>query len=189
MNEKAGPPSASELDWNLLVTSRVGGQRRLRRVLKGVVELRPTGFRNVLVGRVQDVERVLTAVAELLERSPQLDQCLGKILPIERTCAVDPARFEQILAAEASAFADRLAGRSFHVRLERRGHKGEIDTHVAEQELGKHLVELLAARGEAGRITFDDPDVVLAVELVGNVLGLGLIPRAMHLRWPFVRIR
>ncbi|MEW6269995.1 MAG: THUMP domain-containing protein [Thermodesulfobacteriota bacterium] len=188
MNETTTAAPSPALDWNLVVTSRVGGHRQLRGALKGLVRLRPSGFRNVLVGRVDDVERLLTAVAELRERSPRLDEWLGKIVPIERTFAVDPARFEDDLEAVAASLADRLAGQSFHVRLERRGHKGEIDTHASEQALGKRLSEILQARGEPGRVTFDDPDVVVAIEVVGDAAGLGLIPRAMRTRWPFVKI-
>jgi len=177
------PPSAARAMWNLIVTSRESGQRRLRRALRPIVRLQGSGFRNVFVARVDDVEGCLMAVAELCERRPRLDSWLGRILPIERTFAVDPGAFDAQLRVEAVPFVDRLAGRGFHVRVERRGHKGVINTHASE-----HFYDTLNARGQAATVQFADPDVVLAVEVLGDTAGLGLVTRALRERFPFVKI-
>ena len=98
-SEKAVPTSAL-LDWNVLVTSRKRQQRRLRRALFPLVRLRPCGFRNIFVGYVESLDVFLIAVTERLGRRPELDSWLGKVLPIERTFAVNPARFDQQLRDE-----------------------------------------------------------------------------------------
>ena len=178
----------SPFDWNVVVTCQQGGQRAVRRILHPLVRLRRAGFRNVLVGRVGDVEVFLSGVAELLERRPSLGAALGKVFPVERTFLVDVPRFSEQLAEEAAALVDRLVGLSFHVRVERRGHKGIINTQATELALGESLYGALVARGCKPTVTFGDPDVVVAVELIGEVAGLQLLTRATRQRFPFVRI-
>jgi tRNA(Ser,Leu) C12 N-acetylase TAN1 len=176
------------LDWNVLVTSRDRGEREVLRALAPLVKLRRSGFRNVLLGRVDDPEAFLAAVEVQRERQPFLESSLARILPIERTFAVEVPRFEETLRAEAAPFIDRLAGRSFHVRVERRGHKGLIHSQAAEQALSAHLYETLEARGAAPVVDFEDPDAVVAVELVGDVAGIALVTRELRRRFTFVRI-
>jgi tRNA(Ser,Leu) C12 N-acetylase TAN1 len=175
-------------DWNIVVTSRQGGQRAVRRALHPLVHLQRAGFRNVLIGRVDDVETFLIGVVELLERRQSLSSALGKILPVERLFLLDVPRFDEQLAAEAAPLVERLVGQSFHVRVERRGHKGVINTQAAELALGEALYGALEARGATPRVTFRDPDVVVAVEVIGDVAGIELLPRAMRQRFPFVRV-
>jgi len=175
-------------DWNLVVTAREGTQPELVRALAPLVRLRRSGFRNVLVGRVDDVEAFLAAVAAQRECQPFLDNWLARVLPLERTFPVDVPSLPEVLQREAEAVLDRLAGKSFHVRVERRGHKGVIHTHATEKALGTWVYEALQARGATPVVDFEDPEVVLAIELVGDVGGLGLVTRELSRRYPFVRI-
>ena len=85
-------------------------------------------------------------------------------------------------------FVDRLVGRRFHVRVERRGHKGVIDSHRCEEALGAFLWAALEARGARSVVEFHDPDVVVAVELVGDTAGLALVTRELRTRFPFLKI-
>jgi tRNA(Ser,Leu) C12 N-acetylase TAN1 len=179
----APPPT-----WNLIVTSRQGAQRRLRRALYRLVGLERSGFRNVLVGHVQDAEAFLAALGELRSARPALDRWLGKAIVVERTFPVDPATFQARLREEAAGFVDRLAGRSFHVRVERRGHKGVIDSHACEQALGAFLWAALEGRGARPVVDFEDPDAVLVVELIGDTAGLALVTRELRARFPFVKV-
>jgi tRNA(Ser,Leu) C12 N-acetylase TAN1 len=176
------------LDWNLLVTAREGRQPLLRRALRPIVRLRPSGFRNVLVGRVPDPEAALTAIAALRAHDDRLDGWLGKALVIARTFAVEVERFEEQVWEVIEPFLDRCAGRRFHVRVERRGHKGEIHTHATEQRLGARIHETLAARGAAPTVDFEDPDVVIAVETIGDLAGVALVERRDRERFPFAKI-
>jgi len=184
----AAVPGSAVGDWNVVVTSRQRQGRRLRRALYPLVHLRPCGFRNVFVGRVPSVDDFLAAVAERLAHRPELEHWLGKVLPIERTFAVDPARFDEQLRAQGEALVDQLVGRSFHVRVERRGHKGVINTHACEQALGEFLYAALEARGAHPAVAFRDPEVVLAVEVIGDIAGIGVVTRELRERFPFVKI-
>lgn len=182
------PSSPVLLKWNVVVTAREAGQRRLRRVLRPLVRLHRSGFRNVFVGQIDDLEAFFAAVAELRERRPRLDAWLGKILPIERTFAVEIDRFAAQLEEASAPLLVRLEGHSFHVRVERRGHKGLINTHATERALGEVLYTRLEACGQRPVVAFADPDMVVAVEILGNVCGIGLVTRALRQQFPFVKI-
>jgi tRNA(Ser,Leu) C12 N-acetylase TAN1 len=175
-------------DWNVIVTSRSGTQRDLRRALRFLVRLRRGGFRNILVGRVEDPVAFLDGVAALLERQPFVEAWLGRLLVVERTFPVERESFEARLREETAPLLDRIAGHSFHVRVERRGHKGSIDTQETERALGDFVYTTLHERGDACRVSFSDPDLVLAVEIVGDLAGLALVSRELRERYPFVRI-
>ncbi len=181
-------PSAAGLDWNVVVTARAGCLRSVRNALRGLIRLRRGGYRNVMVGQVDDVTAFLAAVGERGESHPHLGNWLSRLSPVERTFAVDPATFDAQLAVEAAPFLDRLAGQSFHVRIERRGHKRIIDTQVSERALGSAVYDTLKARGGAPVVKFADPDAVLVVEMLGDTAGLGLVTREMRTRCPFVKI-
>lgn len=191
IGEDGLPPSVSgrdPLDWNLVVTAREGAQRDLVRALAPLVRLRRTPFRNVRLGKVEDVAGFLTAVMEQRERQPFLDNWLARVLPVEHTFRVEPAGLLAELQRRAEPLLDRVRGRSFHVRVERRGHKGVIHTHETEQALGSWLFDTLVARGGSPVVEFGNPEVVVAVELVGEVGGIGLVSRAQRERFPFVRL-
>ncbi len=179
---------AEAAEWNAVVTSRSATQRDLRRALRFLVRLRRGGFRNVLLGHVEDPAAFLDGVAALLERQPFVEAWLGKLLVVERTFPIEPERFEARLKEEAVPFLDRIAGHSFHVRVERRGHKGAIHTQEIERGLGDFVHTALHERGDTCRVSFSDPDLVLAVEVVGDVAGLALVSRDLRRRYPFVRI-
>lgn len=180
----AGAP----LDWNVLVTAQQGGQRRLRYALRRLVRLRTAGFRNVLIGRVPAPDALLSDLAALRTERPILDEWLGKVVPIERTFLVDVARFQEQLQEQVGHFLDRLAGRTFHVRVERRGHKGTINTHRCEQALGDYVCAALERSGIAPSVAFANPAAVLAVEVLGPVAGIGFVTREQRQRFPFVKM-
>lgn len=187
-NTETTQATATRPEWNFVVTAREGGQRHLRRALRSVIRLRTSGFRNVFLAQVDDVEKALGEVADLLARRPAVNAWLGKILPVERVFPTNPERFPAQLAEQAAPLLDRLQGRSFHVRVERRGHKGVINTHACEQALGDFLYTALEQRDQHPAVVFQDPDVVVAVEVIGWESGMAVITRDLRERFPFVKI-
>ena len=175
------------LDWNLVVTARSGRRNDLVHALRPIVKLRRAGFPDVSIGRAADVEECLTAIAARADRM-LATEVLARVVPVTRTFVVDADALERQLVAETAACVDALVGRSFHVRVERRGQKPMARSDVLERRLGTALVEALDARGGAPRVTFDDPDVIVAVELIGPVCGIGVVERDLRRRFPFVRV-
>lgn len=177
----------ARLDWNLVVTAHGGRRHDLVRALRPIVTLRRTGYAEVLVGGVADIDAGLAAIAERAAADPVLaSEALARVVPVERTLR-RAADIEVQLGAEMAAFAERLAGRSFHVRVERRGHRGVLASDSLERFLGGAITAELEARGAVATVTFADPDLIVAVEIIGDAIGLGLVTRAQR-RHRFVRL-
>jgi tRNA(Ser,Leu) C12 N-acetylase TAN1 len=62
-----------------------------------------------------------------------------------------------------------------------------IDTPSTERAIGDLVFRLAEERGRPVKVTFDDPDVILAVEIIGASAGLALITRERR-KFPFVKI-
>jgi tRNA(Ser,Leu) C12 N-acetylase TAN1 len=176
-------------DWNVLATALEGRRDALLIALRRLGRFRPGGYRNVVIGLVDEPDTLLASVGRALATDPLLPTALARLLPIERTVSIDAAGAVETLAAAATPFLDRLAGGSFFVRLERRGLKGRLHSPTVERELGARLWKALEARGQAPRVDFRDPDAVLVVETLGDQAGLALLTRALRREYPFVKIR
>lgn len=181
------PPPIPDV-WNVILTTRNGRRRDVRMALRRLAPLSACGFRNLLIGQVDDFDAFLAAVGDLCEHQPFIRHWIGHIRPIERTFPIEIERFVEQLQEESQPLLDRLAGKTFHVRLDRRGHKGRIDTHAVERALGEHLYTSLTTRGLHPTVTFSDPDVVLTVDILRDVAGLALITRELRQRSPLIKI-
>ena len=113
---------------------------------------------------------------------------LGKALPITTTFPVRPETFVQDVESRLTALVNELGGKSFHVRVERRGHKGELHTHELEQRFGAYLWQQLEAHHARPAVSFGDPDVVIAIEIAGPTAGIAVISRQLRHAFPFVKI-
>jgi tRNA(Ser,Leu) C12 N-acetylase TAN1 len=175
--------------WNVLATSHEGRRDALLVALRRLGRFRPGGYRNVVIGLVDDPAALLDAVRDALAADRSLPTALAKLVPIETTLRFDPSDPVPALAAAAEPFLDRLAPGAFFVRVERRGLKGRLHSPTIERELGDRVWRALEARGRAPRVDFADPDAVLLVETLGDEAGLALLPRGLRRDYPFVRIR
>ena len=176
-------------DWNVLATSLEGRRDALLLSLRKLGRFRPGGYRNVVIGLVEDQDEFLVRVREALAAEGLLPTALAKVVPIETTALIDADTAVATLAAAAEPFLDRLAGGSFFVRFERRGLKGRLHSPTVEREVGDHVWRALAARGHTPRVDFADPDAVLVIETIGDRAGLAVITRAIRREYPFVNIR
>jgi tRNA(Ser,Leu) C12 N-acetylase TAN1 len=175
--------------WNVLGTSLEGRRDGLLIGLRRLGRFRPGGYRNVVVGLVEDPARFLAELRDALATDPLLPTALAKVVPIETTLRFDPGDPVPGLVAAAEPFLDRLAGGSFFVRLERRGLKGRLHSPTVEREIGDRVWKALEVRGGTPRVDFRDPDAVLLLETLGDQAGLSVLPRALRRDYPFVKIR
>lgn len=175
--------------FDVLATSLEGRRDALLGALRRLGRFRPAGYRNVVVGTVEDRPAFLDRVAEGLERDALLPTALARLLPIDRTLrfTLDTARDD--FAAAAEPLVDALVGDAFFVRVERRGFKGRLHTPTLERDLADRVWRMLEARGRTPRVDFGDPDGVLVVETLGDQAGIALLPRTLRTKYGFVRIR
>ena len=171
--------------WNVLVTSLLGQERIVFRKLRQAGEFRRCDFKDVFLGWTDDMEAFLGAVLV----NTLLRERVGKVVPIELTFSFQAEDFEEKLGTAALSLLPRLADSSFHVRMERRGFKGRLNSLGIEQEMDRLLKERLLAAGNGCEIDFKDPDHIVVVETVAAWGGVGLITREMKERYPFIKVK
>jgi tRNA(Ser,Leu) C12 N-acetylase TAN1 len=176
-------------DWNVVVTSHMGEERRLIRELAELGEFHPSGFREVILGKVPDVHAFLETLNRFWEEKPYIPQMLSTVTPIR---TVFPFTLELLLPKlkeNILEFIEEIGDAVFYVRMKRRGHKGEVSSQEVEQALDQFLLAELAARGLKGHIDFVAAEVMVVVETIHNQCGLGLVTKEMKERYPFVKVK
>jgi tRNA(Ser,Leu) C12 N-acetylase TAN1 len=87
-------------------------------------------------------------------------------------------------------WSERLAGRSFHVRLHRR--RGDcpikLPSLIEEKAIDEAILHRLAHLGQPGRVEFADPDFVIDIETVGNQAGVSIWSRDDRRKFPFLNV-
>jgi len=174
--------------WNVLATAKNHEQGRLARRLKRLGDFWWSPYLGLLIGRVEDHQAFLDQLRRNEESDPQFLHPLARLVPIDRTFNFTVSTLLPLLGLEVLGYADRIGNGSFHVRVERRGHKGEIDCRQVEQRLAAALIESLTQRGRTPHVDFRDPDFIIAVEVVGDECGVGFITKSMRERYPFVKV-
>lgn len=175
------------IDWNVVATVRGERFRDAEKLLETFGPVTRTDFYNVLVLRADDIPGALEWLRERMEQEPETGTIIARFIPLARTFTFNSAgEFETRAADIAAGWAPELGGKSFHVRMCRRGFRGKMSSMDEEHFLDGCLLGLLEKAGTSGRITFTDPDAVIAVETVGPRGGLSLWSREELVRYPFL---
>lgn len=176
-------------DWNVVVSVHEAGFVRACTTLQRYGRVKRTEYYNVLVMKVPDTQIFLEALRAAYAEDPFLARLLARVLPVAHTFTFqNAAEFEARAREAVSAWLPALAGKSFHVRMHRRGFKGALSSQEEERLLNHFLLEALAQAGTLGRITFEDPDAILALETVGQRAGLSCWTRESLQRYPFLHL-
>lgn len=177
------------IDWNVVVSVNEHGFRKASDILGELGKIKRSEFLNVLLMQTEDIYNLLEILrTKFLEDQDNLS-FLSRLIPVIVTFTFQtPVEFEKKSGTTVLTWVPELAGKSFHVRMHRRGFKGKLSSLKEEQHLDHILLEALNAAGTPGRITFDDPDAILAVETIANRAGLSLWTREQMARYPFIRL-
>jgi len=177
------------VDWNVVVTVVEHGFREACELLRRWGRVTRTGYYNVLGLQVADPAKFLEDFAAVVAVSPGLLNFVSHVVPAEASFAFDDApAFESQARDIALGWLARLAGKSFHVRLHRRGFKGRLATQHEERFLDEVLLAALASAGTPGRIAFDDPDAIIQIETIDGRAGMSLWTRDDLRRFPFLGV-
>ncbi|OGP71316.1 MAG: hypothetical protein A2W09_02455 [Deltaproteobacteria bacterium RBG_16_50_11] len=177
-------------EWNILATAAKEQQRYLLMFLNGYGEFKGSGFRDVVLGRVEDVDAFLGALENLREENPIKLNPLSQIVPLEKTFHFDLSDFkDKLKELLSSSYVDRIENKKFYLRVKRRGHKGEISSLEVEREVADFIMVFLEKAGKKALVNFNDPDCILIVETIGNWAGVGFITKEMKQKYSFVRIK
>lgn len=176
-------------EWNAVISVKEGGFKRALKVFGDFGEVKRTEFYNILTMRAGDIQGMLDALREKMEQEPGFLEFLSRLIPVSNTFIFNSSEeFESKARETVEAWAPRLAGKRFHVRIHRRGFKGRFSSPEEERNLDTFILESLEKSGSAGEIAFDDPDAVIAVETIGTRAGLSLFAREDMKRYPFIRV-
>lgn len=177
------------LDWNVVVSIREDCYKQVYKLLKIYGQVDHTDYYNVLALKANDVQGFLDALRIAVEQDPSLGHCLARVIPATRSFVFQSAEeFETRAKEAATQFVPDLLGKTFYVRMHRRGFRKQLASQHEEQLLGTFLLDQLAKTGTLGQIRFTDPDAVIAVETLGPWAGLSLWKREDRARFPLVRV-
>lgn len=165
-------------EWNVVVTVYQDGFRRAIRALGELGAVDRSPYHNVLVMRVDDPLALLGAIERETARTPPLYDAISRVAPAMRCFEFHSAKeLEDGAKSIVMEWLPRLGGRSFHVRLHRRGFKHDFRTPDIERFLDDALLDALKQVGTPGSISFSDPDMIIAIDTIDDRAGLALWSR------------
>lgn len=176
-------------DWNVVVTANENGFKQVCDLLAPFGRVTATSYFNVITLRVDDAVAFLDELERRLADAPETRACIARVMPVTYTFGFQsPEEFEAKAVAAIEPWLDRFAGRRFHVRLHRRGFKGRMTSPVEERFLDHYIIGRLQERGADAEVSFDNPDLILAVETVDQRAGLSLWERDDLRRHPLLKL-
>lgn len=175
-------------DMIVVATAFPEAYNRARDLLAQFGQVSRTDYYNVLVVVPDDPELFLERLAAMVDNVPDVMNVLSRVMPCTDTFLfADPSEFERVATDIVLGWTPRLCGKSFHVRMHRRGFKGRLSSQDEERVLDQAVLSATAGEGEAARIEFEDPDLVIDVETVGNRALLSIWSREDLRRYPFLK--
>ncbi len=176
-------------DWNVVVTAHQDTFTRACQIFSQFGEVHRSGYYNVILLQVEDRSEFLDRLSTLIGTVPNVLKMVSRVMPAEDTFTFqDRASFESQARDVALKWLSKLAGKSFHVRMHRRGFRDQMSSQDEERFLDGAILSALEAEGTPGRITFDDPDAIIDVDTVDNRAGLSIWTREDLSRYPFLKL-
>lgn len=175
-------------DWNVVISIFQEGFRPALHALRHIGPVEPSPYHNVLLMRVEDPLAALAAVERKIEEDPPLYDAISRLAPAVRSFDFHTAEaFNDQAKKAAMEWLPQLAGRSFHVRLHRRGLRHDLRSPDVERLLDDALLDALTQAGTPGHIAFDDADAVIAIDTVDDRAGIGFWTREDLKQHPLLR--
>lgn len=176
-------------DWNVVVTVYDGEFSEAIKLLSPFGNVSRTDYWNVLVMAVADVTKFSQSLAATIERDASIPNSISRIVPVTHKFQFQsPAEFEERSCVIVDKWLPLVSGKKFHVRMHRRGFKGRLSSQYEEQFLDHHLLQRLEVAGSPGVIDFDDPDVIIAVETIGQFAGLSCWTREQREQFGLLKL-
>jgi tRNA(Ser,Leu) C12 N-acetylase TAN1 len=175
--------------WNVIATARPHHEAEARATLARFGEIDESPFPNVVLATVDDLGPFTDALAAVLADDSAARLSLARVLPAQHTFRFESmADLETITRELIDDWIDDLEGATFYVRCHRRGSVNDLDPAEEEDFLGDLIRRLLADRGTPGRVTFDDPDIVIDIETLNDEAAISMWTRDDLASYPFLRI-
>ncbi len=167
-------------EWNVVALAEPRATAEVLRLLRAYGAFRTTRYPRVIVGRAV---RAAGLLEDLGAGCP-----ISRIIPLERSLRFARDDVTETLCECFEEMGPRLAGKSFFVRARLRGLKGRLEHPVVERALGSFLYDRACQAGAPAEVSFSDPDIVVAVEVVAERVGYAFLDRELR-RAPLLKIR
>jgi tRNA(Ser,Leu) C12 N-acetylase TAN1 len=173
-------------DWNVIVTLPEATFREARKFLRRWGEVYRTGYFHVLTLTVDDIEGFLEEVAKAIEEKPGTFNILSHIIPAQRTFTFASAEeFEAKARDIAILWAPMLAGKSFHVRLHRRGFNVDAKGRAVSR---RNAARRIGDPGQPRPDHLHRSRAILQIETIDGRAGVSLWQREDLQRYPFLGV-
>jgi len=172
-------------DWNVLVIGERDAERELLKELEEDGEFERSGFRDVVIGNVDDI------VGFLEDAEHKKYSHVNRVIPIDDAFYVSPENLVEVLKQRVERYIDEIEpGETFGFRVERRGMKEDISSQMVEREVGGYFYDLLEkVHGRKPKVNLKSPDKLIAIEIIGNKCGIGFITREMREKYSVIKVR
>ena len=172
-------------DWNVVVIGERDKEKELLAALEEDGEFERSGFRDVVVGYVEDIVEFLEDAEQ--KRYPYLN----RVIPIDDTFSVSPEYLIDMLKRKVERYIDEMEpGETFGFRVELKGLKEDISSQKVEREVGGYFNELLEKiHGRKPKVNFKKPDKLIAIEVLGNRCGIGFITKEMLSKYSVIKVK
>ena|GEM_PF-753794 len=168
----------------VVLTSYRHEEKELLEQLRGLGDFYPTDFKDVIRGRVENLENFLREIDNRRILS------LSRILPVEKSFIFSPKKAAKDFFEAVKPLLDEiLKGESFSVIVERRGLKGILSSHEVAKEVGTLIAKALEERdGEKPKVNLENPDKAIIFETLGRWCGVGIISRKMREKYHYLKL-
>ena len=165
-------------NWNVVISVFQDGFRRALRALRALGPVEHSPYHNVLVMAVEEPLPLLEAIEKVTEAHPALYDAIARVAPASRCFEFHSG--EEFLALSRQVILEwvpRLSGRSFHVRLHRRGPTLDLKSPEVERHLDEAMLSALQEAGAPGHVSFTDPDAVIVIDTIDDRAGISFWTR------------
>ena len=172
-------------DWNLMAIGEGDTERELLKELEEDGEFERSGFRDIVIGRVEDIVEFLEDAEN--KKYPHLN----RVIPIDDAFFVSPENLMAVLKRRIERYIDEIEpSETFGFRVERRGMKEDISSQAVEREVGGYFYDLIEkVYGRKPKVNLKNPDKLIAIEIAGNRCGIGFITKEMREKYSLIRVK
>ena len=178
-------------DWNVVVIGDGDGDRDIEEGLLENLEedgeFERSGFRDVVIGNVEDIVEFLEDAEH--NKYPYLK----RVIPIDDAFFASPENLIDMLKKRVGQYIDEIEpGETFGFRVERRGMKEDktISSQKVEREVGGYFYDLVEkVHGRKPKVNLKNPDKLITIEIVGDRCGIGFITREMREKYSMIKVK
>ena len=178
------------MHWNVVVTVQGRNYKKVREYLYTYGVVNHTDYLNVLVLTVDDITLFIQDLTADLSTNPIMLDALGRVMPVTETFSYQTVgEFEHKAKTVASTWLTAIAGKRFHVRMHRRGFKGRLSSIEEERFLDDFIQDNLEKENlPKAKIDFTDPELIIAIETIGQQAGLSIWNKQQLDQYPFLKL-